>query len=136
MAENDLKSYIDDFFNDLELYDDYKNGHNYKDLLHASVIRFLDFENTYTAYDIYENFFMIYQITDEDKSEEKITENKQVSESNTLLKLVNMMKDYEDNTGKLIEKQRDHFIHSIKVFLLGLANYSQNKNYRDSLKYM
>lgn len=130
MAENDLKSYINDFFNDLELYDDYKNGHNYKDLLHASVIRFLDFENTYTAYDIYENFFMIYQITDEDKSEEKTTENKQVSESNTLLKLVNMMKDYEDNTGKLIEKQRDHFIHSVNVFVLGLAIYSQNVNYQ------
>ena len=55
MAENNLKPYINDFFNDLELYDDYKNGHNYKDLLHASVIRFLDYENTYTAYDIYEN---------------------------------------------------------------------------------
>ena len=91
MTENNLKPYIDDFFNDLDLYDDYKNGHNYKDLLHASVIRFLDFENTYTAYEIYENFFMIYQITDEDKSEEKKVKPGHVSESNTLLKLVNMM---------------------------------------------
>ena len=131
MTENNLKPYIDDFFNELELYDDYKNGHNYKDLLHASVIRFLDFENTYTAYEIYENFFMIYQITDEDKSEEKNTKPGHVSESNTLLKLVNMMKEYEDNTGKLIEKQRDHFIHSVNVFVLGLAIYSQNVNYQD-----
>lgn len=131
MTENNLKHYIDDFFNDLELYDDYKNGHDYKDLLHASVIRFLDFENTYTAYEIYENFFMIYQITDEDKSEEKNNMSKHVSESNTLLKLVNMMKDYEDHTGKLIEKQRDHFIHSVNVFVLGLAIYSQNVNYQD-----
>ena len=131
MTENNLKPYIDDFFNDLDLYDDYKNGHNYKDLLHASVIRFLDFENTYTAYEIYENFFMIYQITDEDKSEEKKVKPGHVSESNTLLKLVNMMKDYEDHTGKLIEKQRDHFIHSVNVFVLGLAIYSQNVNYQD-----
>ena len=131
MADNNLKHYIDDFFNDLELYDDYKNAHNYKDLLHASVIRFLDYENTYTAYEIYENFFMVYQITDEDKSDEKNIKGNQVSESNTLLKLVNMMKDYEDNTGKLIEKQRDHFIHSVNVFVLGLAIYSQNVNYRE-----
>ena len=131
MAENNLKQYIDDFFDELELYDDYKNGHNYKDLLHASVIRFLDYENTYTAYDIYENFFMIYQITDEDKSDEKNAKSYNVSRSNTLLKLVNMMKDYEDNTGKLIEKQRDHFIHSVNVFVLGLAIYSQNVNYQD-----
>ena len=131
MTENNLKPYIDDFFNDLDLYDDYKNGHNYKDLLHASVIRFLDFENTYTAYEIYENFFMIYQITDEDKSEEKKVKPGHVSESNTLVKLVNMMKDYEDHTGKLIEKQRDHFIHSVNVFVLGLAIYSQNVNYQD-----
>lgn len=131
MTSNDLKPYIDDFFNDLELYDDCNNGHNYKDLLHASVIRFLDYENTYTAYDIYENFFMVYQITDEDKSDEKNIKSTHISESNTLLKLVNMMKDYEDNTGKLIEKQRDHFIHSVNVFVLGLAIYSQNVNYQD-----
>ena len=131
MAENNLKQYIDDFFNDLELYDDYTNEHMYKDLLHASVIRFLDFENTYTAYDVYENFFMIYQITDEDKSEAKDAKPKYVSESNALLKLVNMMKDYEDNTGKLIEKQRDHFIHSVNVFVLGLAIYSQNGKYQE-----
>ncbi len=131
MAENDLKPYINDFFNDLQLYDDYTNGHNYKDLLHASVIRFLDYENTYTAYEIYENFFMVYQITDEDKSNEKNIKSSHVSESNTLLKLVNMLKDYEDNTGKLIEKQRDHFIHSVNVFVLGLAIYSQNVNYRE-----
>ncbi len=74
---------------------------------------------------------MVYQITDEDKSDEKNIKSEQVSESNTLLKLVGMMKDYEDNTGKLIEKQRDHFIHSVNVFVLGLAIYSQNVNYRE-----
>ena len=130
----DLKGYIDDFFNELELYDDWKNGHYYKDLLHASILRFLGEENTYTAYEIYENFFMIYQITDEDKSDEKGTKSTHVSESNTLLELVNLMKDYEDNTGDLIEKQRDHFIHSVNVFVLGLAIYSNNKKYREAFQ--
>ena len=131
---NDLKGYIDDFFNDLVLYDDWKNKHQYKDLLHASVIRFLDEENTYTANEIYENFFMIYQITDEDKSEVKNKKSTHVSESNTLLELVNLMRDYEDNTGDLIEKQRDHFIHSVNVFILGLAIYSNNKRYREAFQ--
>ena len=70
-GDNNLIKYIKNFFNEVELYDDYKNGHMYKDLLHASIESFLEFESTYTAYEIYENFFMIYQITDEDKSEEK-----------------------------------------------------------------
>ena len=48
--KNGLKSYIDDFFKDLVLYDDYKNGHRYKDLLKASIDVFLEHENTYTEF--------------------------------------------------------------------------------------
>ena len=132
MSENSLKKYVDDFFDDLVLYDDYHNGHNYKSLLKAGIDVFLDNENPYSAYEIYQTFFMIYQITSEDKSEGiEISKSSIVSEPNTLLDLVNLMKKYEENTGDLIEKQRDHFIHSVNVFLLGLAVYSQNKNYRD-----
>ena len=129
MSDNNLGKYIDDFFNDLELYDDKYNGHNYKGLLKAGIDVFLENENTYNAYEIYQTFFMIYQITSENKSE-KVTDESIVSEPNTLLDLVKIMKKYEENTGDLIEKQRDHFIHSVNVFLLGLAVYSQNKNYR------
>ena len=74
---------------------------------------------------------MIYQIFDEDKSDDSTNV---IYEQNTLLDLVKIMKDYEQNTGDLIEKQRDHFIHSVNVFLLGLAIYAQNKNYRDKFK--
>ena len=133
MAQNNLQKYIDDFFKDLTLYDDYKNKHNYKDLLKASIDVFLQHENTYNAYEIYETFFMIYQITSEDKSEELNAVTDSVSESNTLLKLVKIMKEYEENTGALIEKQRDHFIHSVNVFILGLAIFSQNTKFRDTM---
>ncbi|ADC47137.1 hypothetical protein mru_1287 [Methanobrevibacter ruminantium M1] len=132
--QNNLRPYIEDFFRDLQLYDDYKNGHHYKDLLEGSIILFLEKENTYTAYEIYENFFMIYQITDEDKSHGHKTESIDISESNSLLKLVNVMKDYEENTGDLIEKQRDHFIHSVNVFILGLAIYASNHKYRNAFE--
>lgn len=132
--QNNLIKYVNNFFNDLELYDDYKNGHNYKDLLHASIIRFLEYESTYTAYEIYENFFMIYQSTNEDISEDINNKNKLNIKSNTLLELVNVMKNYEETTGDLVETQRDHFIHSVNVFILGLAIYSNNKKYQDAFK--
>ena len=132
MSESNLKSYVDDFFNDLILYDDYHNHHDYKGLLKAGIDVFLDNETAYNAYEIYQTFFMIYQITSENKSDgARITDSSIVSEPNTLLDLIKIMKKYEENTGELIEKQRDHFIHSVNVFLLGLAIYSQNRNYRD-----
>ena len=130
MGENQLKKYVDDFFNQLELYDDYHNGHHYKGLLKAGIDVFLEKETIYNAYEIYQTFFMIYQITAENKSDD-VEEESIVTEPDTLLELVQTMKKYEENTGELIEKQRDHFIHSVNVFLLGLAVYSQNKNYRD-----
>ncbi|MBQ2636577.1 MAG: hypothetical protein IJG09_07780 [Methanobrevibacter sp.] len=135
MDGNNLRKYIDEFFDELVLYDDYYNGHYYKMLLKAGIDVFLDNENSYNAYEIYRTFFMIYQITSEDKSEEsKNSEITIVKEQNTLLDLVKIMKKYEDNTGDLIEKQRDHFIHSVNVFLLGLAIYSQNKTYREKFQ--
>ena len=135
MGESNLKQYIDDFFDELVLYDDYYNNHYYKMLLKTGIDVFLDNENSYTAYEIYRTFFMIYQISHENKSEKHSpNEIKIVKEKNILLDLVKTMKDYEENTGDLIEKQRDHFIHSVNVFLLGLAIYSQNKSYRDKFK--
>ena len=133
MGDINLKNYIDDFFNELELYDDNHNHHHYKGLLKAGIDVFLETENVYNAYEIYQTFFMIYQITSENKSDGE-SENGVVNEPNTLLDLIKIMKKYEENTGDLIERQRDHFIHSVNVFLLGLAIYSQNKNYRESFE--
>lgn len=134
MEENYLNQYIDDFFGMVKLYDDQK-GHCYKDLLQATVKAFLDNENENNAYEVYETFFMIYQITSEDKSETEPGEIGVIDEPNTLLDLVKIMREYEERTGPLIEKQRDHFIHSVNVFILGLAIYSQNKHYRDAFRH-
>ena len=128
-----FKNYIDDFFNDLELYDDYDGRHDYKGILKASIDVFLNFESDYTAKEVYRSFFMIYQITGEDKSKREDNKNL-ISEPNTLLNLLNVMEKYEKNTGELIDRQRDHFIHSVNVFLLGLAIYTKNKRYRRAFK--
>ena len=134
MTENSLKKYIDKFFFFFLLYDDYKNGHYYKDLLKAGIDAFLEYENSYTAYEIYRTFFMIYQITSGDKSEESKSPISISREPNSLLDLVQIMKKYEENTGDLIERQRDHFIHSVNVFLLGLSIYAKNSRYREYFK--
>lgn len=132
-STNNFKRYIDDFFEGLELYDDYGGRHHYKDILKAGIDVFLDHESDYTAKEIYRTFFMIYQITDEDKSQRQ-EDMTVISEQNTLLGLVEVMEKYEKNTGELIDRQRDHFIHSVNVFLLGLAIYSQNKKFRSIFK--
>lgn len=74
MSENTLAKYVHEFFDELELYDDKYNNHHYKGLLKAGIDVFLETENVYNAYEIYQTFFMIYQITAEKKSD-KITEN-------------------------------------------------------------
>lgn len=129
--DNNLKKYVDDFFDNIEFYDDVKNSCNYKDTLKTYIDVFLENQTTEAAYEIYETFFMIYQIINEDKSEHKVYS---TDEPNTLLELVKLMKKYEENTGDLIDKQRDHFIHSINVFLLGLSIYSQNEKYQNYFK--
>lgn len=142
IEKSNLHKYIDNFFEMLTMYEDVnsrnsdkKFQHDYKGLLKATIDVFLDYESQYTAYEVYENFLMIYQITPEDKSEvDEYSPHSLISEPNTLLDLVNIMKKYEENTGDLINRQRDHFIHSVNVFVLGLAIYAQNENYREIFK--
>ena len=134
MHEDNLNQYVDDFFNMVTLYDDNINGHNYKDLLKATVNAFLDNENEHNAYEVYETFFMIYQINSEDKSKPTSNPISGIDEPNTLLDLVKIMREYEKDTGNLVDKQRDHFIHSVNVFILGLAIYSQNSHYREAFR--
>ena len=137
--KSNLQTYINKFFDMLTMYDDInslnsdkKFHHDYKGLLKATIDVFLEHESQYTAYEVYENFLMIYQITPEDKSDvDEYSPHSLISEPNTLLDLVNIMKKYEENTGDLINRQRDHFIHSVNVFVLGLAIYAQNENYRE-----
>ena len=50
--------------------------------------------------------------------------------TNPFIDLLDMLRAYEERAATLIEKQRDHYIHSVNVFILGLCIYSQNKNYR------
>ena len=67
--ENSLQSYVDSFFDNLTLYDDYRHDHKYKSILKSSIDVFLDNQTELNAFGVYEIFLMIYQITPEDKSQ-------------------------------------------------------------------
>lgn len=124
--ENNLKSCIDDFFDDLILYDDYYNKHNYKSILKANIDLFLENKSDYLAFEIYETFLMIYQITSKDKSD---SDNEEVvlNESNVPLDFARIMFKYEKINN---EKHQNAFVNSVNVFILGLAIYSRNSRYK------
>jgi len=117
MNKKHLRTYVDDFFDTLEMYEDLARGHNFKTYIHQSVCKFFDFESKETAMDVYLSFFDAYRIT--------------MGESqNAFADLLDMMRSYEEKASTLTARQRDHYVHSVNVFLLGLAVFSQNAAYR------
>lgn len=114
---NNLQMYITSFFDELEVYYDVARGHNFKAFMRQSISEFLMNETKDTALAVYHAFFDSYRITLE-------------GETNPFIDLLDVLKSYEENASTLIDKQRDHYIHSVNVFVLGLCVYGQNKNFR------
>ena len=85
--------------------------------MRQSVLEFLENETKETAFNVYISFFDSYRI--------KID-----GDSNPFIDLMDILHDYEEKAGTLIDKQRDHLIHSVNVFIIGLSIYAQNANYR------
>ena len=114
---NHFIDYSNQFFNELEMYEDLSNGHNYKAYLHQAVIEFLEHETKDTAFEVYRSFFDSYRITLE-------------GNTNPFIDLLDVLLSYEERASTLIDKQRDHYVHSVNVFILGLCFYSQNAKFR------
>lgn len=114
---NKITSYINCFFDQLEVFEDLARGHNYKTYLHQAVLGFLERETKESAFEVYRSFFDSYRITLEGRS-------------NPFIDLLDVLLSYEERAATLIDKQRDHYVHSVNVFLLGLSIYSQNAGFR------
>jgi len=112
-----LKKYTDRFFDELEVFEDVSHGHNFKAYMHQAALEFLKNETKDTAFAVYQSFFDSYRITLEGRN-------------NKFIDLLDVLLSYEERAATLIDRQRDHYIHSVNVFLLGLCIYAQNKNYR------
>jgi len=114
---DNLLTYCDLFFDELEIYEDKVNGHTYKKEFQHAIRNFLNEPNsTDKALEVYEVFSKSYWLINNDDS---------------IIRMINEMKIFEQNAGVLTEKQRDHFVHSINTFLLGIAIYIKNTKYQN-----
>ena len=109
---NSLKTHCNKFFCEVENYEDMNFDTHSKDALIDSVDNFIDNgPTTDTAITVYEAFSRAYWMIEDDDS---------------IIKMINEMRRCEESAGILTNRQRDHFMHSVFVFLLGLAIYSNS----------
>ena len=116
---NQISTYIHAFFQNLNIDSDLHDVHHYKVFLEEAIDRFLADENKKTAYDVYSVFLECYGYTSE-------------TSDMKFLHFLEKMRGYEESASVLTQKQRDHFIHSVNVFLLGLAIYQSSPKYREA----
>lgn len=115
---NALLYYVSDFFDSLNLDAD-RAGHTYKVMLSESTKNFLENQNNENAYVVYNMFFDVFRVG--------------CKENRMFVDLLDMLRTYEENTGRFSDGQRDHYIHSVNVFLLGLSIYARNKAFREAV---
>jgi len=117
---NNIKLYVEKFFGFLDIGSDKDNLHYYKEYMATAASEFLDHETKELAYDVYSFFLDTYRIN--------------ISGKRSFIDLLDVLRKYEENAAVLSDKQRDHYIHSVNVFLLGLAIYEQNESFRSIFK--
>ena len=114
---SNLSPFVSRFFDELSLAADVQEGHSYKSFLRGAVSAFLSSETPETAFAVYRAFFDSYRITLPGKND-------------PFIDLVDILRNYEATAATLIDKQRDHFIHAVNVFLTGLSIYAESSAYR------
>lgn len=108
---------ISSFFEGLAIDADVYESHHYKDYIQQAAARFQQAETKDLAYDVYRVFLECYGRPG-------------TGGGVNFLSFSEKMRGYEEKASVLTKKQRDHFIHSVNVFLLGLAIYESNSTYR------
>lgn len=116
LGENDIMIFFDMFEMD---YDKLK-GYSFKMYMREAIIAFLNHESKATAYYVYNTFLDCYRIKG------KVDSN--------FIELLDTLKSYEENAATFSYKERDHYVHSVNVFILGLYIYEQNATYRESFE--
>ena len=124
---SNIGQYVDKFLDELEVYEDLERGHNYKAFMRGAIHAFLEKETQDTAFDVYRQFFDSYRIVLRSEDGEDTEENK-------FIDLIDELRKYEATAATLIDKQRDHYIHAVNVFLTGLAIYTKNPLYRKAFR--
>jgi len=85
--------------------------------LENAVLRFLKSGKKEDAFDVYFCYLEMF-----------------VGDYQKTRRMIELLSEYEANGSGLLMKHRDHYSHSVYVFVLGLAIYESNKIYRDVYK--
>lgn len=85
------------------------------DNLKLTIVEFCKNPNLNNAKQVYNEFLYTFRIPGLDE-------------------IIEVMKKFETASSGLIPKQRDHYVHTVNVFILGLSVYMNNKNVRRIIK--
>ncbi len=83
--------------------------------LENAVNRFVDSGVAQDAFDVYFCYLEMF-----------------VGEYGKVRSMIELLSEFEENSGSLLMKHRDHYAHSVYVFVLGLAIYETNAYYRQA----
>lgn len=117
---SNLRDSVKEFFSLLDIGSDRDKLHFYKEYIASAASEFLDGETKEKAFDVYSFFLDSYRIN--------------ISGDRSFIDLLDILRRYEENAALLSDKQRDHYIHSVNVFLLGLGIYAKSANFRMSFR--
>ena len=82
-----------------------------------AVERFIESGNTYDAFDVYFAYLEIF-----------------IGEYEKCNRMVDLLSEFEKNGSSMLMKHRDHYVHSVYVFILGLAIFETNEAYRETYR--
>lgn len=51
---------------------------------------------------------------------------------NNCNRMIELLSEYENNGSSMLMKHRDHYSHSVYVFLIGIAIFESNEKFRDT----
>lgn len=117
---NQFTAALAPFFDRLTMDADRDGGHSYGAYLRAALTEFAENPGKDTAFAVYSMFCDCYRV--------------KLRGQTSFIDLLDTLKSYEENAATLLDKQRDHYVHSVNVFLLGLGIYAANPRYRDCFR--
>ena len=106
------------FFDSLEMMEDRENGHCYGIYMREALQAFAANGTKQMAGDVYETFLDCYK--------------RMLCGNDNFVDLLDILRGYEENAALLIDKQRDHYVHSVNVFLLGIRIYQSSEAFREA----
>ncbi len=105
------------FFDQLEIFEDRHSFTNSRIILKKQCNLFIKKPTHETAFKIYKIFFNAYWIGIQ-------------KDENPFIEMIKKLVDYEKACGSMIDGHRDHFLHSVYVFILGLSIYIENTQFQ------